>query len=512
MQTDVIRAAGAPPHDTATARSAKALAPGFLAGTDRRALVLFLGALFAARALAMAVIPFTDTTEARYAEIARKMVESGDWITPWFDHAVPFWGKPPLHTWLSAGGMALFGVGELGGRIPIFAASCALLLLIHRWLARERGPDVALASVAVLAGSALFAVASAVVMTDMAMAAGTTMAMIGFWTLAARDERRIEAALLLFGGLAAGLLAKGPVAVVLTAGPIGAWVLLGRRWHALRRTPWVWGLALTALLAAPWYLAAEIRTPGFLRYFLIGEHVERFLVPGWKGDLYGSGHDEAKGTIWLFWLLAFLPWPLVALRLVGRTGALAAAFRADAEGWRSYLLLWAVAPMALFTPAANILIPYVLPGLPAAAILLVTLWRDRWPGPVDAQTRRWFGVAGGAALAGYVAASLLGAAAPQLVASKSQKALVEAARAIAPEATLNVYGRRSHSAEFYTAGRTIRRADVEALRAMLDDGAPDALSIGTAAIAELPHDISARLHTVGTFGRRTLLIERETTR
>ena len=85
-----------------------------LTRSDQRFLLFALGALLAARLLAMFWWPFTDSTEARYAEIARKMVETGDWITPQFDYGVPFWGKPPLHTWLSALGMKLFGVGAFG--------------------------------------------------------------------------------------------------------------------------------------------------------------------------------------------------------------------------------------------------------------------------------------------------------------------------------------------------------------------------------------------------------------
>ncbi|HBR94728.1 MAG TPA: dolichyl-phosphate-mannose--protein mannosyltransferase, partial [Opitutae bacterium] len=69
---------------------------------QRRCLWGFLVLAGILRVLMIFEIPFTDTTEARYAEIARKMVETGDWITPQFDYGVPFWGKPPLHTWVSA--------------------------------------------------------------------------------------------------------------------------------------------------------------------------------------------------------------------------------------------------------------------------------------------------------------------------------------------------------------------------------------------------------------------------
>jgi 4-amino-4-deoxy-L-arabinose transferase-like glycosyltransferase len=59
------------------------------------------------RLISLAAYPLMDTTEARYGEMARLMVETGNWLTPQFDYGVPFWGKPPLFTWMSAYGIEL---------------------------------------------------------------------------------------------------------------------------------------------------------------------------------------------------------------------------------------------------------------------------------------------------------------------------------------------------------------------------------------------------------------------
>ncbi|WP_230370493.1 ArnT family glycosyltransferase [Paludibacterium denitrificans] len=64
----------------------------------QRTATYVLCALLILRLLTMWVIPLTDTTEARYAEIARKMLETGNWVTPQHDYGVPFWAKPPLST------------------------------------------------------------------------------------------------------------------------------------------------------------------------------------------------------------------------------------------------------------------------------------------------------------------------------------------------------------------------------------------------------------------------------
>lgn len=93
------------------------------------------------------------------------------------------------------------------------------------------------------------------------------------------------------------MLAKGPVAVALWVIPLVLWLTATGTWRIVRALPWVSGLARSLLLTLPWYLAAEAATPGFLRYFIIGEHFERFTVSGWEGDLYGGAHVQPKDMI-----------------------------------------------------------------------------------------------------------------------------------------------------------------------------------------------------------------------
>ena len=82
---------------------------------------VLLIALF--RLLLTATIPLLDKTEARYAEIARIMHETNQWIVPEIDYGVPFWAKPPLSTWLSAASFVVFGVNEFAARFPSFLLS-----------------------------------------------------------------------------------------------------------------------------------------------------------------------------------------------------------------------------------------------------------------------------------------------------------------------------------------------------------------------------------------------------
>jgi 4-amino-4-deoxy-L-arabinose transferase-like glycosyltransferase len=93
-------------------------------------LLWLLVSVLAARLGLSALLPFADTTEPRYAEMARIMAETGDWITPWFDYGVPFWGKPPLSFWTQALSFKLFGVSEFAGRLPSWLAKGPLILVL----------------------------------------------------------------------------------------------------------------------------------------------------------------------------------------------------------------------------------------------------------------------------------------------------------------------------------------------------------------------------------------------
>ena len=162
------------------------------------------------------------------------MLETGDGLTPQFDYGVPFWGKPPLSTWLSAAAMGVLGVGEFAARLPslLLALACGIPVALHATL--RGGADQRLWTLALFASTVLVFIAAGAVMTDTALALGTTMSMTGFW-IAVRgpDRQRAAATISFFVGLAIGLLAKGPVAAVLSFLPLVA--------HRRARRPLVLG-------------------------------------------------------------------------------------------------------------------------------------------------------------------------------------------------------------------------------------------------------------------------------
>lgn len=344
-----------------------------------------LGMLLGLRLLTMAGFPLTDTTEARYAEIARKMAVTGDWITPWFADGIPFWGKPPLAFWGEAMSFKLLGFHEFAARFPSWVATLGTLALIHTYALSYFGRRVAMWAVLVYATTALAYILSGAVLTDPFLALATTWAMVAF-AMALRQPAwgwRYG----FFAALAVGLLAKGPLMWVLVAGALIPWLLCyTSARESFRQLPWFSGLALMAILSAPWYVMAELKTPGFLNYFLVGEHFLRFIDSGWTGDMYGTAHEEIKGMIWIQALIAAFPWGVLGLIMVLKKLAGEACRQRLMQTLRNpdrfYLMGWLLFPMLLFTFAGNILWTYVLPALAAFSVLVgISLadWQARYP-------------------------------------------------------------------------------------------------------------------------------------
>lgn len=459
-----------------------------------------LGLAVLLRLASMAWLPLMDTTEARYSEIARKMFVLGDWITPWHGN-LPFWGKPPLSFWLTAGSFKLFGVSEFAARLPHFLCLLAVALLV--WLmAASRSRREGWLALALLASSALFFVSAGAVMTDGALVVGTTLAMRAFWVHLHRRAGTASLQWQLFLGLSIGLLAKGPLVLVLFGLPIAAWSMWRRRvaevWASFN---WVVGMASAILLVSPWYLLAEAKTPGFLEYFLVGEHWHRFMTPGWKGDLYGTAHQFAPGTIWIFAIAAaspwsvLLPWVLTSSRRSAPAQHQLSVYDRD---WFIYLVCWALVPLVFFTAARNVIWTYVLPALPAMA-LLVAQWLERSQNGVRAEK-----IGAGCIALTMVGALVFGAKLYRTgtVNVKSAKALVhEWQEERSPDELLVVVGPQMHSAAFYSNG--------EAQVAKTLDEAYRILGSRSGYIAVRLSDVSqegaARAKVVGKFGDRELL-------
>jgi 4-amino-4-deoxy-L-arabinose transferase-like glycosyltransferase len=222
--------------------------------------------------------------------------------------------------------------------------------------------------------------------------------------------------------------------LVVNHGIYGLWQPLWRRMKLPS------GLLLMLLIAAPWYWLAERANPGFLEYFLVGEHFQRFVDSGWRGDLYGSGHERTRGIIWIFWLLAALPWSPILVFSAART-LFRQRLSIRPDPLTLFALLWMCSPMLLFTLAGNILPAYVLPGLPAIGLLTIASMRARWQGYLFL-----IGPALLLFLSGYAA----------LIAADQFSDKEMLASGIDSGDALYYLGERPYSAQYYSDGRAIQ--------------------------------------------------------
>jgi len=328
-----------------------------------------------ARVFAMVTIPLTDTTEARYAHTAYLMATNNDWITPYFDLNVAFWGKPPFSFWMEALSYKLFGIHDFSPRLPALLFTLLTLLLIVHYLKTFYTRTTAWWGGLIYATFLLTYALSGAVLTDPYLVFSTTLTMISFMMIIRKEKPYWH--YLFFVGIAIGLLAKGPLALVLIGGAMSFWILFDfrNRLATLKKLYWFRGTLLTLILVLPWYIIAEMKTPGFLNYFIVGEHFKRFVDAGWKGDLYGVSHKKPHGIIWLMWIQASFPWIFLVFYALFKENNTKSKFfttfsllKRDSE--ISYFVMWSIFTMTFFSLAGNTLWTYILPALPALAILL----------------------------------------------------------------------------------------------------------------------------------------------
>jgi 4-amino-4-deoxy-L-arabinose transferase-like glycosyltransferase len=314
-------------------------------------------------------IPLMDKTEARYAEISRIMAETNDFITPQIDYNVPFWAKPPLSTWLSAISIKVFGENEFAVRFPYLILNILVLLLIGRY-AKEKKLNFFIPAF-VLLTIPEFLIHTGVVSTDTALAFCVTLVMISFWEAVKTTENHLWK-YMFFIGLGLGMLAKGPIIFILTIPPIFVWTVFFKEYKAIwKRFNWFFGILLFVIIAAPWYYLAELKTPGFIDYFIVGEHFKRFFNSSWQGDKYGFPKSQPMGMIWLFLIAFAIPWILLVIQKVWKK-----KLAILKDKWVLFLLLWLLWTPGFFTVSKSLIHPYIMPVMVPIALLITYWWEE----------------------------------------------------------------------------------------------------------------------------------------
>jgi 4-amino-4-deoxy-L-arabinose transferase-like glycosyltransferase len=333
----------------------------------------------------------TAPDEGRYAEIAREMAASGDWVTPRYNE-LKYFEKPPLQYWATALAYRAFGPSEWTTRLWTAATGFLGVLLAVYTAGRLVSPAAGIASGLVLAATPLWLVGSRVSSLDMGVSFFLQLAFSAF-LLAFRTGATPRARSLWIHGawvaMALAVLSKGLIGVVLPGIVLGAYVAWTRQWFLLRELRPVTGGALFLAIAAPWFVVVSLRNPEFAPFFFVHEHFDRFV----------EGNDRL-GPWWYFVVLlplGFLPW-LLALPMAQHASACVLANPSrTALRVRLALVLWAVVVLAFFTASRSKLPGYILPAVPPLAMLAGI-------GLADAGQRACREIAGFAGVTGLVIA------------------------------------------------------------------------------------------------------------
>ena len=218
------------------------------------------------------------TDEGRYAEMAREMVATQDWITTRLN-GIKYFEKPPLQTWMNAITFELFGLGEWQARL--WTGLCGLLGI---GLAGYTGTRVFNGRVGyyaalVLASSFFWAGMGHINTLDMGLSGMMTIALCAL-LMAQRDGASRESQrnwmLLCWAGMALAVLSKGLIGIVLPGAVLVLYTVFARDWAIWKRLHLVKGLILFFAICTPWFVAVSLRNPEFPQFFFIHEHFQRF--------------------------------------------------------------------------------------------------------------------------------------------------------------------------------------------------------------------------------------------
>ncbi len=336
--------------------------------TERQKSWLTLAALWLLLLLMAALRPLAVPDEGRYGEIGRWMLQSGDWLTPRLN-GIPFFHKPPYLYWLEAMSLATFGVNELALRL-VPALHMGLMLVALYLSARAISTEQIARRAAVMLGTSLtFLIGGQYVNHDMLVASWIGVAIWCFaFAFMAGDKPDATLARLGFVACAMGMLSKGLIGIALPGLVLFIWLLWTRQFKKIRYLPWLSGLALFSLIALPWFVVAMQKYPQLFNYMFIGQQFNRYTAATYNNP-----------QPWWFYLLSVVlllfPWVFFALNQVRRgISRTAGAAPPLAKEWWSLCWIWAGAIIAFFSIPHSKLIGYVLPVMPALALLSALGW------------------------------------------------------------------------------------------------------------------------------------------
>ncbi|WJF88961.1 glycosyltransferase family 39 protein [Paraburkholderia bonniea] len=333
--------------------------------------------------LALAVVWFVPlgwryllpSDEGRYAEMAREMFVTGDWITPRYN-GYKYFEKPPLQTWANALTFAWFGIGDWQARLYTALTGFAGVLLVGYTGARVFNPAAGLFAAVVLATSPYWNLMGHFNALDMGLSFWMALTLCAL-LLAQRPNLPSNQVRLwmwaCWASMALAVLSKGLIGVILPGAVLVLYTLAARDWAIWKRLYLVSGLMLFFALSVPWFVLVQQRNPEFLNFFFIVQQFQRYLTP----------EQNRPGPVYYFVaviLVGFLPWLSLSVQSIRH--ALRLPRQPNGFAPVILLLVWASFIFVFFSASHSKLVSYVLPIAPALALLigmyLPLVTRDQW--------------------------------------------------------------------------------------------------------------------------------------
>jgi 4-amino-4-deoxy-L-arabinose transferase-like glycosyltransferase len=351
-----------------------------------------------------------EPDEGRYAEIGREMLLRADFITP-RDDWVRYFEKPPLMYWVTAASIRLLGTNETAVRLPVALASIAQVVITMALAQQMFDPLTGVLAALCLALSPIFFGFSRFLTLDPPLAFSIAAALFIFYRAvdelpapAARRKLYLAAVM-----VAVGTLIKGPVALVLVCAVAGSYLLSSGRGQRLRQIPWLGCAILYLGLTLPWFVLVARRNPGFVRFFLVHEHLQRYAV----------STEHAWGPYFFILVILAGMWPWIAFAPAA-FGAQPSPSDRSKPAAVLFNVLWFGVVLIFFSIPRSKLGSYILPALPPLAILAGLGLSRLVRGPLT-RLRWWFG---GIALVDAIVAVAALLVVPKMAEARSFPALL----------------------------------------------------------------------------------------
>jgi 4-amino-4-deoxy-L-arabinose transferase-like glycosyltransferase len=313
----------------------------------------------------LGVRTLVPSDEGRYAEMAREMAASGDWITTRLN-GIKYFEKPPLQTWMNALTFSVFGLGDWQARL--WTGLCAIFGVVLTGFAGTRvfGARIGFYAALVLGSMLYWVLGGQVNSLDMGVSGMMTLSLCAL-LVAQRDQaspaERRNWMLACWAGMALSMLAKGLIGVVLPGGVLVVYMVCARDWKIWTRLHLGKGLLLFFAIAAPWFVLVGLKNPEQPHFFFIHEHFERFML---------KEHHREGPWYEFFVLLAIgsMPWLGVLAQSLIQGARRKADVPATTFRPRLLLLVWVLFILLFFTKSNSKLPGYILPVFPAVALLV----------------------------------------------------------------------------------------------------------------------------------------------